>query len=111
MTTSSCQEEGCLEPTLGRLCYAHRDIAQTDFCYVILRVGKRKGTTVRNAHQETVYAVAMCLNKLLPGNVAIRNHMIKLYPTPTQRGMLKQWFGWLARRITPPSAYSAGSVA
>ena len=40
---STCQEEGCAESTLGRLCDAHRDVAQTDARYVILRAGKRKG--------------------------------------------------------------------
>ena len=49
--TGACQEEECSEPARGRLCDEHRDIAQTDSCYVILRVGKRKGRAVRDACQ------------------------------------------------------------
>ena len=93
VTTSSCQEEGCLEPTLGRLCYAHRDIAQTDFCYVILRVGKRKGQRCGTRTKGNGLCGRHVPKQVTPSNVAIRSRMIKLYPTPTQRDMLKQWFG------------------
>lgn len=93
VATSPCQEAGCLEPARGRLCDAHRDIAQTDSCYVILRVGKRKGERCGTRAKGDGLCGRHAPKLTAPSNVAIHSRMIKLYPTPAQRGMLKQWFG------------------
>lgn len=91
--TSACQEEECSEPASERLCDAHRDLAQTDSCYVILRVGKRKGERCGTRAKGDGLCGRHAPKQAAPSNVAIRSRMIKLYPTQAQRGMLKQWFG------------------
>ena len=80
-TTSVCQEE-CSEPARGRLCDAHRDMAQADSCYVILRVGKRKGERCGTRAKGDGLCGRHTPKQAAPSNVAIRSRMIKLYPTP-----------------------------
>ena len=81
------------EPARGRLCDEHRDIAQTDSCYVILRVGKRKESGAGRVPRGDGLCGRHAPKQAAPSDVVIRSRMIKLYPTPAQRDMLKQWFG------------------